>query len=443
MGMLSADPRTLAREAYTYLYPLVMMDVTRRQATSPAAAQKPGYGAPNEFHHLREFPSAEFRAVVRPNFDTLYSNAWLDLTDGPVELHVTDTADRYFMLPLMDMWTDVFATIGKRTTGTGDQDYLIVGPGYADTPRAGVTVLRAPTPYVWIIGRTQTNGPADYATVWKVQDGYTLTAVPPRGYVPGEPIDVQTDALALVNNLSTVEFFTSAAQALAVNPPHAADFSTLARIAHLGIVPGQAFDPGRFTDADLAEIDAGAKEALAKILGSMASFGVAANGWRTSLDTMGVYGNSYFKRAVVAAGGLGANPPEDAVYPVLAADADGDPVNGDHDYTLRFEAGEMPPAGAFWSVTMYDGEGYQVANDIDRFALGDRDDLAYDEQDGSLTIFISKHNPGPERVSNWLPAPSGPLGITMRLYAPEPEVLDGTWNPPAVVKGTTDRSTMG
>ncbi|BFV60971.1 DUF1254 domain-containing protein [Kitasatospora sp. CMC57] len=433
MSLLSADPRTLAREAYTYLYPLVMMDVTRRQGTSPAAAERPGYGPPNQFDHLREFPSAEFRAVVRPNFDTLYSNAWLDLTGGPVKLHVTDTADRYFMLPLMDMWTDVFATIGKRTTGTGDQDYLIVGPGHDGTAQAGVTVLRAPTPHVWIIGRTQTNGPADYPAVWKVQDGYTLTAEPPREYVHDDRIDVTADALAMVSMLGAAEFFTWAARALAVNPPHDADFSLLARIANLGIVPGQEFDPG-LVEADLAEIEAGVQEALTEILGSMASFGSAANGWRTSLDTMGVYGNSYFKRAAVAAGGLGANPPEDAVYPVLATDADGDPVNGDHDYILRFEADAMPPAGAFWSVTMYDGEGYQAANEINRFALGDRDDLAHDEQDGSLTIYISQHNPGPDRESNWLPAPSGPLGITMRLYAPKPDVLDGTWNPPAVAK---------
>ncbi|MFD0332141.1 DUF1254 domain-containing protein [Streptacidiphilus monticola] len=282
MSMLSADPRTLAREAYTYLYPLVMMDVTRRQCSSPLAAEKPGYGLPNQFHHLREFPSAEFRAVVRPNFDTLYSNAWLDLTGGPVELHVSDTGDRYYMLPLMDMWTDVFATIGQRTTGTGDQDYLIVGPDHDDTAPAGVTLLRAPTPYVWIIGRTQTNGLADYEAVWEVQDGYTLNAVPPRGYELDDQIDVTADALALVNKFGAVEFFTWASQALAANPPHAADFSMLARIANLGIVRGRKFDPGRFTEADLAEIEAGAQEALADILGSMAGFGTAANGWRTS-----------------------------------------------------------------------------------------------------------------------------------------------------------------
>lgn len=429
--MLSADLRTLSHEAYVYLYPLVMMDVTRRQTVAVPADVKPGYGPPNQFHHLRAFPPADFRAVVRPNFDTLYSNAWLDLTAGPVHLHVSDTADRYFMLPLMDMWTDVFATIGQRTTGTGDQDYLVVGPGHEGEPTAGVTVLRSPTPYVWVIGRTQTNGPADYDAVHKVQDGYILTALNPAEHAPDPDVDVETDALTLVNKLSAVEFFSQAARALAANPPHAADFSVLARIAHLGIVPGREFDPGRFDPDGLAHIEDSVSGARTAILGSMSSFGTAANGWRTSTDTMGVYGNSYFKRAVVAAGGLGANPPEDAVYPVLASDADGAPVVGEKNYVLHFDADALPPAGAFWSVTMYDGEGFQAANELNRFALGDRDPLTYNA-DGSLDIYISHRSPGPDRQANWLPAPLGPLGITMRLYAPASEALDGRWNPPPV-----------
>ncbi|MEY9931764.1 hypothetical protein ABH926_006413 [Catenulispora sp. GP43] len=148
---------------------------------------------------------------------------------------------------------------------------------------------------------------------------------------------------------------------------------------------------------------------------------------------MGTYGNTYFKRAAVAAGGLGANPPEDAVYPILAVDADGEPLLGERDYILHFDAGALPPAGAFWSVTMYDGQGFQAANPIGRFALGDRDPLVYNA-DSSLDILFSHNDPGLERRANWLPAPTGPLGVTMRIYAPEPEVLDGRWSPPAVHK---------
>jgi hypothetical protein len=399
VAVLSADLRTLGREAYIYLYPLVMMDVTRQQATAVTPDVKPGYGPPNQFHHLRAFPPADFRAVVRPNFDTLYSTAWLDLTAGPVALHVSDTAGRYFMLPLMDMWTDVFATIGSRTTGTGEQDYVIVGPGHrGDLPAgapAGATPVRAPTPHVWIIGRTQTNGPADYDAVHRVQDGYVLTELVPTGHQPDPDVDVVTDALSIVNGFDAAEFFSRAARALTVNPPHAADFSVLARIAGLGLVPGEEFDPGRFDSGQLAEIEAGAGTARTAIVGSLAGFGTAANGWRTSTDTMGVYGNNYFKRAAVAAGGLGANPPEDAVYPILALDADGEPLVGERDYILHFPADQLPPADAFWSITMYDGQGFPADNPLGRFALGDRDPLQYNP-DGSLDIHFSRTNPGLE-----------------------------------------------
>jgi hypothetical protein len=153
----------------------------------------------------------------------------------------------------------------------------------------------------------------------------------------------------------------------------------------------------------------------------------------TLRDMIGVYGNAYRRRAVVALVGLGANPPEDAVYPLLTADADGHPVAGEHDYALHFDADMLPPADAFWSVTMYDSEGYQVANELNRFAIGDRDPLTFNA-DGSLDIYLQHTNPGPDRESNWLPAPLGPLGITMRLYAPRREVLDGTWSPPPVRK---------
>lgn len=148
---------------------------------------------------------------------------------------------------------------------------------------------------------------------------------------------------------------------------------------------------------------------------------------------MGTYGNNYFKRAVVAAGGLGANPPEDAVYPILAVDSDGDPLLGERDYLMHFDAGQLPPADAFWSITMYDGEGFQAANELNRFALGDRDPLRYGA-DGSLDLLLSHRDPGPDRRANWLPAPLGPLGVTMRLYSPRPEALDGRWTPPPVRK---------
>jgi hypothetical protein len=432
MSILDSDVRTLSREAYTYLYPLVTMEVTRRQGTNLPAGERPAFGPSNRFSHLRAFPSADFRSVVRPNFDTLYSSAWLDLTRGPVRIDVPDSGDRYYMLPMLDMWTDVFANPGKRTTGTGSQQYVVTPPGYVGPVPEGAGRIAAPTPYVWIIGRTQTNGLADYENVHAFQDGLSITELgEPVGQVIDPDVDMATEPLRQVNALSAVDFFGLAADLLAVNPPHHSDHAQLSRIALLGLRPGEAFDPGRFDTEGLAALEAGAAEALAVVQGSLSRLGSLHNGWVIPADTMGVYGNYYLKRAAVAAGGLGANPAEDAVYPLLFTDADGKPATGDASYQIHFDRASLPPVSAFWSITMYDAEGFQVANEIDRYAIGDRDALRYHD-DGSLDLYLQHENPGPERVSNWLPAPPGALGVTMRLYAPAPDVLTGAWVPPPV-----------
>lgn len=431
MSMLAGDPRSLSYEAYVYLYPLVTMEVTRRQVISVAAGQRPGFGPPNAFHHIRAFPPADFRAVVRPNFDTLYSAAWLDLTAGPAVVRALDTHDRYYMMPMLDMWTEVFASPGKRTTGTGTQEFVIVGPGGSHDASEARPVIHAPTPWIWVIGRTQTNGPADYEAVNAVQDGFTITASNPRTWAPDPDVDATTEPLRLVERMGAVDYFTYACDALMLYPPHATDFSVLARIANLGIVPGRPFDPDAFDPSTLSQVEEGAdagREAIAHTF-----VGRRANGWVISTEGMGVYGNDYLKRAAITHLGLGANPPEDAVYPLLLVDADGDPVTGEQGYVIHFDADELPPVHAFWSITMYDAEGFQSPNELDRFAIGDRDPLRYNA-DGSLDVVIQHTNPGSEREANWLPAPLGPLGITMRLYAPRPEVLDGRWAPPPVRK---------
>jgi hypothetical protein len=430
VSTLSNDLRTLSYEAAIYFYPLVTMDITRLQMTNRTG---PGAGPPNQFHHIREYPTADFRAVVRPHFDTLYSLAWLDLTGGPMIMDVPDTDDRYFMLEMLDMWTDVFASPGKRTSGTGAQKYLIVGPGQAGPLPKETPVIKAPTPHVWIIGRTQTNGPADYDAVHAVQDGYTLTPLgpPPVPFAKDVNYDVATEPLRKVNALGAVEYLTYAAELLALNPPHPTDFSILARLANLGIEAGKPFGAQRFSADQFAEIEAGHRDALAAIASCVPALGNNVDGWLSLIEGIGVYGNSYLRRAAVTLVGLGANPAEDAVYPLLVADADGQQPSGENDCVIHFDADGLPPVDAFWSVTMYDAEGYPVANEISRFAIGDRDPLHYNA-DGSLDLYLQHANPGPDKQANWLPTPSGTLGITMRLYAPRREVLDGKWHPPPV-----------
>jgi hypothetical protein len=434
MSTLSSDLRTLSREAYLYLYPLVTMEVTRRQSCNVPVGQRPGFGPANRFNHVRQFPGADFRSVVRPNFDTLYSSAWIDLTGGPVQINVPDSGDRYYMLPMLDMWTDVFANPGKRTTGTAAQHLVLVPPGYTGRTPVGTTRIEAPTPHVWVIGRTQTNGPADFEAVHAFQDGLEVVELGSHVEHTIDPaLDMDTEPLHTVNAMKADEFFTRAAEALRTVPTHASDWDQLARMSRLGLIPGVEFAAAGFSTAELDELDAGLHDAHQAMAAAPAQLATPFNGWVAYTDTMGVYGNHYLKRALVTLVGLGANPAEDAIYPLLLTDAYGEAVTGETDYVLHFDADRLPPATAFWSVTMYDDEGFQAANELDRYAIGDRDALAYNA-DGSLDIYIQHENPGPERASNWLPAPRGPLGITMRLYAPEPAALNGTWRPPAVHK---------
>ncbi len=430
----SDETKAIIEEAYVYLYPLVLMDVTRLQLTNLDPSQSPIAGAPNSFTHVRAFPTADLRAVVRPNFDTLYSSAWLDLSEGPMIVSHADTEGRYFMLPMLDMWSDVFAVPGKRTSGTKAADFAVVPPNWQGQLPEGVQRIDAPTTFVWIIGRTQTNGVADYPAVHKIQNGYRITPLAEWGkpakkreHKIDPAVDTKTEPMRQVATMPARRFFERAAELLKANPPHASDWSTMARLKRIGLEPG-SFKPTVSDD----ELKAGVESAETLVKEKLPTIARVTNGWQMNTDTMGVYGNYYLKRTIVALVGLGANQVDDAIYPLNIVDADGKPVMAQNKYVLHFEKNEIPPVSAFWSLTMYDEEGYQVANPLNRFAIGDRDALKYNA-DGSLDLFIQHESPGKDKESNWLPAPkSGKLGLTLRLYAPKAQVANGLWNPPAV-----------
>jgi hypothetical protein len=438
-GRASAAPsaelaQEIAQEAYLYLYPLVLMDLTRRQFTNLDPSVNAFGGPANTFNHVRAFPTAEMRAVVRPNFDTLYSSAWLDLSGGPVIVSTADTHGRYFMLPMLDMWTDVFAAPGARTNGTGAADFAVVPPGWVGTLPQGVQRIYAPTPHVWILGRTQTNGPHDYPAVHDIQDGYRITLLAEWGGAPRKPVqsvdpsvDTSTEPLRQVAAMSAPAFFQYGAELMKLNPPHLTDWSMLARLARIGIQGGKKFDADRVTPSALGNAAVDAQRLMRDMIQKIAP---PRNGWEFNTSGIGVYGDDYLRRAVVALAGLGANLPQDAIYPLAVSDADGKPVVAEGRYQLHFPSDGLPPVGAFWSLTLYDAEGYQVANPLNRFAIGDRDPLSFNA-DGSLDLYVQHDSPGSAQEANWLPAPtSGALGLTMRLYAPKPEVMNGAWSPP-------------
>lgn len=434
------EAHAIGVNAYVYLYPLVTMDITRRQATNIEAGKKFGRGPMNMFVSVPEYPPPSFRDVVRSNFDTLYSIAWLDLTQEPTVVSTPDTNGRYYLLPMLDMWSDVFASPGWRTTGTQAADYLVTPPGWSGTVPAGMTRIPAPTPYVWIIGRTKTDGPPDYDAVHKIQAGYKVTPLSDWGKEPkpvtvriDPTVDMTTPPKVQVDSMSAAKFFATAAEIMKANPPHITDQPIVAQMRRLGIKIGKSFD--------LDKADPAVRQALARVpeegrqlmAWKATTLARVVNGWSMNTDTMGVYGNYYLKRAVVAQFGLGANLPEDAIYPLNLTDESGKPLDGAGRYALHFEKSDMPPANAFWSVTLYDSDGFQVANALNRFALSSWMPFKYNA-DGSLDLYFQNESPGKDKEANWLPAPRGPFNLTMRLYAPRLEALTGKWSPPPVVR---------
>jgi hypothetical protein len=253
-------------------------------------------------------------------------------------------------------------------------------------------------------------------------------------------VDMKTPPLDQVNKMPAAAYFKYAADILKLQPPHVTDWSTIERLKRIGIEPGKSFDFDRLDPSVQEALNKAAVDGLKAMYAKIPTFARVTNGWQMNTDTMGVYGIYYLKRAAVAMLGLGANQPEDAIYPLNIADADGKPLTGQNTYVLHFSEADLPPVDAFWSVTMYDEPGFQVANPINRFAIGDRDDLKYNS-DGSLDLYIQHDDPGGDKTSNWLPSPpSGTLGVTMRLYAPKPQALTGQWNPPAIKRvGGADR----
>jgi len=449
-AITEAQAHAIGVDAYVYFYSLVTMDVTRKQFTNLEPGKMPGRGPMNMFNNVPTYPPADDRGVVRPNFDTLYSIAYLDMTKEPVVVSVPDTNGRYYLLPMLDMWSDVFASPGWRTTGTQAGNFLVTPPGWRpdlrerfidefklprDTQR-----IDAPTPYVWVIGRTKTDGPADYDAVRKIQAGFKVTLLSEWGKPPkpaevkiDPSIDMKTPPKIQVDTMPAGKYFAYAAELLKLQPPHITDEPILAQMKRIGIEPGKSFDIEKVSPAVKKALES-APEAAQKLMEwKIPTLARVANHWSMNTDTMGVYGNYYLKRAILAQIGLGANLPEDAIYPLNLSDDTGRPLDGSNKYTLHFEKSATPPVNAFWSVTLYDSEGFQVANPLDRFAVSSWMPFKYDP-DGALTLYFQNESPGKDKEANWLPAPKGAFNLTMRLYAPKSEALTGRWNPPPVTK---------
>ncbi|MDD5333606.1 MAG: DUF1254 domain-containing protein [Rhodoferax sp.] len=429
---VKAEHILLGAEAYIYGYPLVVMDVTRTNAVSTQ-------GPENQLHRVRQFPEAGFKEVVRPNADTLYTSAFIDMAKGPWVFEMGANDQRYEVMPFMDAWTNVFAAPGTRTLGAAGGRLLLVGPGWQGQTPAGLTLLRSPTQMVWLIGRTQTNGVADYPLVHRLQDGIKLRALTAWQADPGgaEKISTSWQPAAVkppppvqqMQAMSAQAFFNRLARLLVANPPAAADGPMLVKLSRIGIAPGQ---PPHWSPLERWSVGLGrwiADFTVAKELNKTRDL---VRGWQTPPAMLGNYGTFYNTRAVVAMVGLGANLPADAVYPNARFDGTGQALDGRHRYRLHFKAGELPPVHAFWSITAYGADDFFLDNAIHRYALGDRDPLHYNA-DGSLDLLVQATPPDGDQKNNWLPVKQGqPFLLNARLYWPKTPALNGQWGMPAV-----------
>jgi uncharacterized protein (TIGR03000 family) len=426
--------------AYIYGYPLVTMEMTRRVMTN--VAKPNGKLAPmGRFANLRAYPTPTDKEVTAPNADTLYSLAWLDLVKEPYVLSLPDEEDRYYLMPMLDGWTDVFQVPGKRTTGTKAQTYAITGPGWKGKLPEDLEEYKSPTNMVWILGRTYCTGtPADYKAVHAIQDKYKLVPLsaygkdytPPEGKVDPD-IDMKTPVRKQVHDMDSAVYFNLLAKLLKDNPPAKADAPMVEKMAKIGLAPGKDFDLGKLDPAVAKALQGVPKAGLEKIAAQFKTVGKKVNGWEIFQKT-GLYGTDYSTRALVTMVGLGANRPQDAIYPTSEADATGKQYSGANKYVMHFAKGKLPPVNGFWSLTMYDGDFFFVKNPLNRYTLSQRNKLSVNK-DGSVDLYIQSENPGKDKEANWLPAPGGKFNLMLRLYWPkekDPSIMDGTWKPPGV-----------
>lgn len=438
------EAQKIAEEAFIYGYSLITTDITRVQMSN--VPKEEGLHAPlGKFINVKQYPPADYRGVSAANADTLYSIAWVDLSE-PVVFSHPDMGDRYFLFEMTDLWMKDFNSPGIRTAGGSAQNYLLTGPRWKGEVPSGLKHIPVETEYMVILGRTYADGTdEDYLAVNKLQDQLKLTPLSSWGkdyiYV-APPVNTEwtynmTDKpQTVINMMDAASYFNRMASLMAhAAPPAKEDSEILQRMSKIGLIPGQKFDLSKLDPQVQVVVKDALKTGMEKIEKNEAGMGRMVNGW-TITKGLGVYGTDYLKRATVAAFGWPANLEKDAVYPYTFVDERGAKLNGAKKYTLTFAKGQTPPVNGFWSITMYeiDKGWWFVPNELNKFTVSPRNNLKYNE-DGSLTLYFQNESPGKEKESNWLPAPKGEFLLMLRMYWPKdtnPSILNDTWTPPAI-----------
>ena len=440
----SDKPEDIATLAYIWGFPLVTMERQFNFVTSPNISPGMGRGPANSISCASELADANFTDVVTPNSDTLYCQTQFDLTNEPVVVVVPPISDRYYSFEFLDAYTNDYAYLGQRASGGTGGTYLIAGPDWNGQVPEGMTKIWTPTNLAWLITRTLVKSPTDVPNVVAIQD---KIIVKPLSLFQENTNTSSSQLAATQTNASKeipigpqptliaptgVKIFDEISAAMVGNPLNPPDPVIITKLATIGIGPGKA-PSTEANDTIKAALQSGITEGQKIIDAKVAKIGTVVNGWLSN-PQLGVYGADYLFRAATAQFGLGANIGQEAFYPGTFTDSQGKPLSGNSSYLIHFEAGQTPPVDGFWSVSMYNDKQLFVDNPINRYSIGQYTEGLKNNTDGSLDIYIQNASPGADKESNWLPSPEGSFNMVMRLYLPQPQALNGTWQLPLVEK---------
>jgi|TARA_B110000879_G_scaffold151501_1_gene196179 hypothetical protein len=421
---------------FDYAYPLVLMQITQDLMFTVPFRDK---SHPNQFIMFNELAKPKNQAVVLGNRNTLYCVGWVDLEKGPVVFEIPNMGKRYYVMPLLDAWTNTFASFGSRTTGQGAQKYLLVQKGWQGDAVEGYTTIEIPTSMVWITGRIQADSTEDALVAAKLQEKYVLKTLlehktgedPYINYEPTYAAWQVRKPVPYTLKLNANDFYNEFFKAWITNPPSEADEAIIKLLQKAGVERHYTRSFESLTQPVIDQLTAGLHNKQISYLDAFYKGDAQTTPWIFNIQRMGTWGSDYARRAYWAMWGLGANLVEDAVYGVSQLDSDMQQMMGDQVYKLHFEANDLPPTSAFWSVTTYDNEGYLEKNELNRYSLGSNHDIEYNT-DGSIDIFLS--NKRPNNVSNWTPTPVAEFKVLLRIYWPGEEVLRGAWALPPIMK---------
>ena len=452
----SDKPGDIATLAYIWGFPLVTMERFNEYYTSPDSIAK-GInlaGPENNITFARQLITANDTGTVTPNADTLYGYAFLNMTSEPIVLQIPPIEPgRYYTFQLMDAYTNNYQYLGTRATGSEGGTYLIAGPNWEGTVPEGMTKIWSPTDLTMVINRILIKGPSDTPNVNAIQD--QIKVMPLSAYLSNSTAPTSTNQASntttMTNESDTqvptsprppfipttgIKIYDEISAAMVGNPLNPPDPTLVKKLASIGIGPGMT-PSTQANDTIKSALQTGITEGEKLIYAKVANFGANVNGWTINAAT-GLFGTDYLFRAATVVVGVGANTGQEAIYPVTFVDSEGKPITGDKNYTVHFEPGQLPPVKSFWSLTVYNNQSLFVDNPIDRYLVGQYTEGLRNNTDGSLDIYIQNASPGPDRESNWLPAPSlqdsSAIKLVLRMYLPDDSILNGTWSPPPVIR---------